>query len=91
MIVDIENKKIESEALTDLLNKSINKAAESSKTIYDIAKNLSDGLIEDNKTSEHTMASIINRHQSAKQKKPLMQFPKHHRRLQQFQRKKTQP
>ncbi len=60
MIVNIEDKKNESEALTDLLNKSITEAAESSKTIYDIAKNLSDGLIEVNKTSEHTMTSIIN-------------------------------
>lgn len=60
MIIDIEKKKNESESLTDLLNKSINDIAESSEIISKIAKNLSDGLTEANKATEHTMTSIIN-------------------------------
>jgi len=60
MILDIENKKNESEKLTGLLNKSMNDAADSSENLYIAAKNLSGSITEANKASEQIMASIIN-------------------------------
>ncbi len=60
MFIDIENKRSESENLTTVLNKSIKDTADSSETIYNVAKNLSEGIREVNQTAEHTMSSIIN-------------------------------
>ncbi|QNU66102.1 hypothetical protein EHE19_014615 [Ruminiclostridium herbifermentans] len=71
MIIDIENKKNESESLTNLLNKSITDIAESSETISKIAKNLNDGLTEANKATEHTMTSIINIAESTSSQRDL--------------------
>ena len=71
MIIDIENKKNESESLTNLLNKSINDIAESSEIISKMAKNLNDGLTEANKATEHTMTSIINIAESTSSQRDL--------------------
>lgn len=60
MILDMENKKNESEELSGLLNKSISGAADSSENLYNVAKNLSHGINEANKAAEQTMASIIS-------------------------------
>jgi len=60
MILDIENKKNESEKLTELLNKSIRDASVNSENLYSVAKNLSAAISEFNKSSEQTMSSIIN-------------------------------
>lgn len=60
MIVEIETKKRESEALSDILKKSIDDMTDSSKTIFDVAKNLTSNISEVQKVSENTMQSIIN-------------------------------
>ncbi len=60
MIEEIQIKRAESESLSDILKKSIDDMTDSSKTIYSIAKNLTNGISEVNKVSEHTMKSIIN-------------------------------
>lgn len=60
MILDIDNKKNESEKLTELLNKSISDASVNSENLYNVAKNLSQAIDEFNKLSEKTMSSIIN-------------------------------
>lgn len=51
LILTMESKEKESEALTLLLNRSINEASSSSEGIYDVAKELSDGINEANKTA----------------------------------------
>ena len=60
MILDVENRRNESETLTGLLNKSINNLMESSEEIYDLAKDLSFDINEVNKSAEQTMTSIVH-------------------------------
>jgi methyl-accepting chemotaxis protein len=60
MVLDIDNKKNESEKLTELLNQSISDASIRSENLYRVAKNLSDVINEFNKASDQTMASIIS-------------------------------
>lgn len=71
LILNMERKEKESESLTVLLNKSINDASDSSKSIYKVAKELSTGISEANKTSEYAMTSIVNIVQSTSLQRDL--------------------
>jgi len=71
LIVGMETKEKESEALTKLLNKSIDDASNSSESIYIVAKDLSDGITEVNKAAEHTMTSMMDIVQSTSLQRDL--------------------